>query len=244
MFAQNLLAGVSAQTCHEWLINPSVGWPNQENYRTWCQNMDSVTGAVLVVAGYIFLFHGFKYHRMLIGLTGATLGAYLFGGVALKMGLPIWIGLLLGVMLIGAISYYYTSSAAAGLGAVCGAMLGASVWMMFPNLDPRYAWSGALTGAVTLGLLCFLIFRMSMIVFTSMQGAVMLPLGVLGMAYDYKALQKSLDGSFHSLPYILPAIIIGLMVVGCGYQYMKAPGGGGGGGKSSDPKPKEAAKKD
>src|SRR5512133_1135765 len=101
MLAYGSLAIVSAQTCHEWLINPSVGWPTQDNFRTWCQNMDSITGAVLVVAGFIFLFNGFKNHRMLIGLTGATLGAYLGGGVALKMGMPIWMGLAVGLMFLG-----------------------------------------------------------------------------------------------------------------------------------------------
>jgi len=251
MLAYGLLAAVSARTCHEWLINPSVGWPTQENFRTWCQNMDSVTGAVLVVAGFIFLFHGFKNHRMLIGFTGATLGAYLGGGVALKMGMPIWMGLALGIMLLGTFSYFFTSWAAAAVGAVCGAMLGASIWLMLPRLDPAYAWSGAMTGAVALGLLCSLIFRMSVIAFTSMQGAVMLPLGVLGMAYDYHSLRDSLDRSFSSLPYVLPATIIGLAILGCGYQYMCAPAGGaaGGGGKSSggksggESKPKDSSAK-
>lgn len=251
MLAYGSLAAVSAQTCHEWLINPSVGWPTQDNFRTWCQNMDSVTGAVLVVAGFIFLFHGFKNHRMLIALTGATLGAYLGGGVALKMGMPIWMGLAVGLMFLGVFSYFFTSWAAAAVGAVCGAMLGASIWLMLPRLDPAYAWSGAMTGAVALGLLCFLIFRMSVIVFTSMQGAVMLPLGVLGMAYDYQSLRDILDRSFSSLPYVLPATIIGLAILGCGYQYMRAPAGGagGGGGKSSgskgasESKPKDSSAK-
>ena len=248
MLAFDSLAVVSAQTCHEWLIDPSVGWPTQENFRLWCQNMDSITGAVLVVAGYIFLFHGFRKHRMLIGLTGAVLGAYLGGGMAMKAGMPLWIGLMAGILLVGILSYFFTSWAAAAVGAVCGAMLGASIWLMLPKLDPAYAWSGALTGAVALGLLCFLIFRMSVIAFTSLQGAVMLPLGILGMLYDYQSLQPGLDHMLGSRPYMVSAIIIGLALVGCGYQYMLAPGGGGGkpsgakGGGESAPKDTSAKK--
>src|SRR5690606_29242359 len=109
------------------------------------------------------------------------------------------------------------------IGAICGAMLGASLWQM-ANLDPRFAWSGALTGAVALGLLCFIVFRISVILFTSLQGAVMLVLGVLGLAYQYSFARPTIESSVNQWPYFLPALVFGLMAIGLTYQFVKGPG--------------------
>ncbi len=225
-------------TVHQWAVHPTF-WPTRADFVMWCQNMDPVTGAVLIMGGLVFLFSGFKSHRLLIGLTGAVVGAYVGAGISLKYSLPLMAGIPTGALILGVVSFYMTAWAAGGLGAICGALLGASIWSMC-NLDPRFAWSGALTGAVALGLLCFIIFRMSVIVFTSMQGSAMFLLGTLGLAYHYAFIRPAIDHALGSGPFVLPAVILGLMMTGVVYQYMKGPGGGGGKKSGGSAKPAES----
>ena len=224
MLPQILLAESSA-TLHQWLSHPT-SWPTMVELRTWCQNMDAGTAALLILAGMVVLFAGYKMHRLLVALTFAVAGGYLGAGLMAHTGM-FWIGMAAGAIIVGVVGWFFTAWSAAALGAVCGALLGAAVWKM-ANLDPAYAWSGALTGAVALGLLSFIIFRISVILFTAMQGSVMLVLGMLGMAYRYDALRPRLNDSLSATPMILPGMVLVLMLMGLGYQYLKSPAGKGG----------------
>lgn len=223
---------LSAPTAHQYLVYPNY-WPTIADFITWCRAMDPITGAVLIVGGFLFLFSGFKMHRMLVATTAAVIGAYLGAGLAMRSGMPILAGAPIGAILFAILAWFATAWTAAAVGAICGAFIGAAAWTMF-DLDPRFTWSGALTGAVTLGLLCFIIFRVSVIMFTSLQGSVMLVMGVVGLAYQYPFMQPHLDEA--SWRFVLPSTVLTLMLVGLGWQYLKGPGGGGGSTKSSSPK--------
>lgn len=235
------------RTYHEWLSHPSY-LPTYADVMTWCHEMDPGSAALLLILGVVFLLFGFTIYRALIALTAAILGAYLGFGLTEKMQNMSLIGLSVGAVVFGAVAWVWTNWIAAVIGAIIGGLLGSAIWQM-AGLNPAFAWSGALTGAVFLGLLCFILFRVSVIIYTSLQGAVMLAFGVLGMAYRYDAAGRFADERMNAWPMLLPATVLVLMLCGIGYQYMKAPagkGGGGGGKKSSgaDSKPAAAKKED
>ena len=105
---------LAAQTAHDYMARPE-GWPTRSDFITWCQNMDSVTGAVLVLGGIFFLFAGYRMHRMLVALTGAVIGAYLGAGVCLQAGWPLYYGIPLGALILGLVAWYITPWAAAAI---------------------------------------------------------------------------------------------------------------------------------
>lgn len=216
------LAEAEAATIHDYLTHMSF-WPSEANFLTWCKNLDPASASLLIVGGIIFLFSGFKMHRMLITFTAAILGAYIAGGLSLRFGM-LWIGLVVGAIVCGVLGWYLTALLAAAIGAGCGSLVGASIWNM-AGLRPDFAWSGALTGAVTFGLLSFIIFRLSVIVFTCLQGSTMLVLGSLGMAYKYPSIVKSLDQVLEGKPMVLPIVLVGLALTGMLFQYIKGPAG-------------------
>ena len=237
------ILAAQTRTLHEWLSHPNY-LPNYDDVMKWCHGMDPGSAALLLILGAVFLLFGFTIYRALIALTAAILGAYLGFGLTEKMQNMALIGLSVGAVIFGAMAWVWTNWVAAVIGAVIGGLLGSAIWQM-AGLNPAFAWSGALTGAVFLGLLCFLLFRISVILYTSLQGAVMLAFGGLGMAYRYDAAGQFVDARMKAWPMLLPATVMALMLCGIGYQYMKAPtgggGGGGGGGKSSSGSKAKAA---
>jgi hypothetical protein len=147
----------------------------------------------------------------------------------------LWLGLVVGAIICGVLGWYLTAFLASAIGAGCGALVGASVWNMC-GLRPDFAWSGALTGAVTFGLLSFIIFRLSVIMFTCLQGSTMLVLGSLGMAYKYPSIVKPLDEVLYGKPQVIPIVLVGLAMTGMLFQYIKGPAGA-----SASPAPAEKA---
>lgn len=224
---------------HEWLSQPNY-LPTHADVMTWCHGMDPGSAALLIVLGIVFLLFGFTIYRALIALTAAILGAYLGFGLTAKMPNMSLIGLTVGAVVCGVVAWVWTNWIAAAVGAIIGGLLGSAIWQM-AGLNPAFAWSGALTGAVFLGLLCFVLFRISVITYTSLQGAVMLAFGGLGMAYKYEAGGKFAEERMRAWPMLLPATVLVLMLCGIGYQYMKAPAGGGGGKSSSGSRAKTAS---
>ena len=224
------------ETVHDWLSQPNY-LPNYTDVLTWCRGMDPGSAALLVILGIVFLLFGFTIYRALIALTAAILGAYLGFGLTAKMPNMSLIGVTVGAVVCGVVAWVWTNWIAAAIGAIIGGLLGSAIWQM-AGINPAFTWSGALTGAVLLGLLCFILFRISVIIYTSLQGAVMLAFGGLGMAYKYDVAGKFADERMRAWPMLLPVTVLVLMLCGIGYQYMKAPAGGGGGrsggsGKSS-----------
>lgn len=197
-------------------------WPSQANFHLWCQNMELTTAGLLIIGGVIFAFFGYSMHRLLIALTCGVIGAYFGGYAGESLGIH-WPGLIVGALVLGMIGWFVTAWMAALVGALAGALLGASLWNM-GLLDPTYAWAGALIGAITIGVLAFVIFRVSVIIFTSVQGAAMFMLGMLGIAYRFEELRPAIDQNLFAAHWALPATLLVLTLIGVFYQAFRGRG--------------------
>jgi hypothetical protein len=226
------------QTIHEAIASPEK-LPSSADLLTWIQSMDPGTAALYIIFGGILLLFGYTMHRTLITITAALLGAYLGYGLGHRVGMPL-IGMAVLAVACGAAAWMWTALVAALVAAVCGALLGSAIWQL-ADLNPQYAWSGALSGAIALGLLCFILFRLSVILFTSLQGAVMLVIGGMGMAWYYPTARDFINERMAAWPLIIPATILALTLIGFAYQHMKSPAGKGSSRKSSSPAPAKAS---
>jgi hypothetical protein len=108
------------------------------------------------------------------------------------------------------------------MGGIFGVLLGASVWRSC-GLDPKYAWSGGLTGMVFFGMLSFLLFRGSIMMFTSLQGSVMLIFGLLGLIYKYQDMAPRVNENLSLRPFLLPMFILVPATIGLIYQQTQYP---------------------
>src|SRR6185295_19150753 len=107
--------------------------------------------------------------------------------------------------------------AVAVMGGSFGAMVGATVWRMV-GLEPGYTWSGALIGLIAFGLLCFILFRGCVMMYTSFQGAVTLIFGILGLLLKYQDLSPKVGAYLTQRPFLLPMCVFIPTVIGMMYQ--------------------------
>src|SRR5688572_20384170 len=176
---------------------------------------------ILVIAGLVYLAYGWKAFKGLVTLNAAFVGAFVGALIGQRAGN--WVGgACVGAFTAAAIAFPLMKYAVALMGGVFGALLGASVWRAV-GLEPHLAWAGAMTGLVAFGLLSFIIFRGSVIMYTSLQGSVMLIFGLLGLLFKYQSLAPEVSRHLALKPFMLPIAILIPALLGLIFQQSANP---------------------
>jgi hypothetical protein len=198
-------------------------WPMQGDLLAWCHATGPGLAVLLIIGGIIFLLFGYHIFKILVTLNAAVLGGY-FGAVLGEKSGTALPAAIVGALLAAAATWPMMKYAVAVMGGIFGALLGATIWRL-ANLDPTFAWSGAMTGLVTLGLLSFLLFRQCVMTYTSLQGSVMLVFGILALIFKYDQVSDAISHSLEIKPFLLPLSIFIPTLLGFIYQQTMAPGG-------------------
>jgi hypothetical protein len=198
------------------LIDVPDHWPGQLDLVNWCGHMGPALAALLIVAGIVYLLWGFKIFKTLMIINAIAVGALIGAVIGDKLGAVVPVAVV-GAVLGAAVTWPTMKYAVAVQGAAFGTVLGATIWHSI-GLDPKFAWSGAAIGLVTCGLLCFIIFRACVVMFTSFQGSVMLILGLLGLIMKYEDASPHVGRYLTLKPFLLPLCIFIPTVIGMMYQ--------------------------
>ncbi|MFP4054739.1 MAG: hypothetical protein ACLFV7_12830 [Phycisphaerae bacterium] len=194
---------------------PRLEVPTQAEYIQYLDTVGFLTGAVLLACGLVYLLQGWKTVKVLIVINAAAIGA--FAGVYIGEHLqgdnaPLYCGIA-GAVLLGAMAlptFKYALSVMGGLG---GSVLGYMIWRYAADAVGRpgmleHAWAGALIGLILLGLLAFALFQLAVVVFTSVQGSVMVVTGLLGLLMKHAALRDALRDSLKANVHLIPLLIL------------------------------------
>ena len=91
------------------------------------------------------------------------------------------------------------------------------MWRSLGLLD-AYAPAGGLVGAVFLSMLTFVLFKLSVMAFTSLQGTALLAAGALGLLTKYDAVGGPIRDLSDARPLVLPVALLVVAVVGLLFQ--------------------------
>lgn len=211
MFAHLATASGAA----DWVRMPSH-WPSQVDLLRWTQEMPGELTTILVIAGIVYLLWGYYLFKGLIVLNAAAVGGVIGTLIGSRTGavLP---AAILGAFVFGAAALCLMKWTVAVMGGLYGALIGASLWRSF-DLDANFIWSGAAIGLVACGLLCFILFRGCVMMYTSMQGAAMLFFGLLSLVFKYRDSVPKITSALAVRPFFVPMILFIATVVGMLYQ--------------------------
>lgn len=191
---------------------------------TWCQTMSPGMAALLVLAGVIYLLFGFYLFKVLITVNAGIMGGYLGAVIGAKFDAAL-AATILGAFICAAICWPLMKWAVAVMGGLVGAAIGAGIWRS-AGLDPGFAWAGAMTGLVGFGMLSFILFRGSIMMYTSLQGAVMLVFGILGLIYKYHQLAPQVTNGLTVNALVMPMTILIPAIIGVIFQQANSPAEG------------------
>jgi len=183
---------------------------------------------VLVSLGVLVLIWGFEYFKTVVVLNAAVAGALLgvyVGEFTHSSNMPMLLGGA-GAVLCGALAWPSIKYCVCLMGAAAGGVIGVSLWrigcaMFGADALYEHAWAGGLVGMVAVGMLTFLMSHLTVMVFTSVQGAVMCFIGGYCLLQKINAFDTSVRPELASNEYLLFVMICILAVVGFAYQHTK-----------------------
>lgn len=168
--------------------------------------------------GAVCLFYGWRVFKMLVVISFSMFGLLLGLTISNKIGgesnNPL-LGVLAAVVL-GIVSMPLMRWAVGILGAIAGGILTAGVWYAC-KLPEQYIWAGGLVGLVAGGMISFIIFKIAIMLFSSLGGSGLMVVGILALLYLYPQTTEQVQELFFGPKWFLPVAlliptILGLLV--------------------------------
>jgi len=176
----------------------------------WSQitSLDLLEALTFISFGIVCLLYGWRVFKILAVISFALFGLWLGTFISNKVGQPgspvisILLGIVFAITSIPLMKY-----AVCILGAVSGGIVTAGLWYA-ATLPEAYIWAGALVGIVAGGMISFIIFRMSVILFSSLAGSILIITGTMAVFYLYAPTSGGLENLYFNHQWFLPLVLI------------------------------------
>jgi hypothetical protein len=176
--------------------------------------LDLVEALTFIAFGTVWLFYGWRIFKVLVTISFALLGMTLgiWANQQLIDGNSFWLGLICAVF-FAVLSIPFMHWGVSVLGALSGAVLTAGAWIAL-GLPKEYVWAGGLIGLVAGGMISFIIFKIAVILFTSLGGSVLLAVGALALMCHHMMSQEQFRVFVVQNKWFMPATVLVPMAIG------------------------------
>jgi hypothetical protein len=198
----------SAQTVEEAVVPMETFWA----YITSLKMVEAVT---FISFGAVCLFYGWRVFKILVVISFALLGLFLGFSITDKIvGLnsQLWGGLV-GMVLLAVLSVPLMKWAVCLLGAAAGGILSSGIWYA-SGLTERYILAGALIGMVAGGMISFIVYKIAVILFTSLGGSCLIAVGSLALLYLYPQTSERVEEIIFTKKWFLPTVLMAPTLIG------------------------------
>jgi hypothetical protein len=220
-----------------------------EHVITHLQALGAVWAVVFVIVGALCMFNGYRFYKLATISTALLLGmfaGYWFGG---KIGAPYVVAGCLGVLL-ATLAFPLMKYAVAAFGGLSGAFIGANMWAGLAHAVNTIAsdnagqtrhlvpageyWLGALLGLLICGMLAFILFKLSVVMFTSVSGSTIAVMGVLALLLSFEPWREVVSEALTANQLVIPLLVFVPAAIGLILQEVNSGGLFAGEGRPSD----------
>ncbi len=184
--------------------------------------LSGIWAVTLLVLGVLTLFNGYRWYKLVVVFMALMLGSFTGYWVGTHTGGPMVLAACFG-LLLAICSWPLMKYACAMFGGLAGAFVGANAWSSFASVINQQGsasipvdayWIGALFGLVLFGLSAFLIFKFSVVTFTSVGGATMAVLGAIALLLSHNGIQSAVRENLGSSSVTLPIVVFVAATIG------------------------------
>ena len=203
----------TTRSAHQQIVSMDMFW-EQVAKLSWLQAL------IAVSFGAVYLIYGWRIFKVLAVVSFGMAGLFLGMELGRRMGTGptavMWGGVA-GLILMAVLSIPLMHWAVSILGAAAGGIITSCIWYAL-GLPHQYILAGAVIGIVAGGMISFIVFKISVMLFTSLGGAVLIITGLLALANLYEHNQTEKADFVYSLvneyTWFMPAILIFTTFVG------------------------------
>lgn len=200
--------------------------PSQLEFVNSLTTLNLAVAAVLIICGFVYLLQGWKIFKVLVVINAAVLGGILgsqLGAVLKGPNMPLFGGIA-GVLLLAVLAWPLMKIGVSLMGAMAGGLVGYVLWGYFFEIAGKqtltqHAWAGAVIGMITLGLLAFVIFRLVIMIFTSIQGSLMMVSGLCALLMHVGPVKTSLYNALSQNAHLMILLVAVPALIGFAFQY-------------------------
>lgn len=202
------------------------------------QSLSIVWAVVFMIAGLVCLLNGYNLHRWVIVAAGLIMGLLAGYYVGQKINAEYIVAGCLGV-LMAVTCMPLMKYAMAVFGGLTGAFIGANAWTSIikaavhgPTAEAAASnyWIGALMGLIIFGMLAFILFKFSVVFFTTISGSTLIIFGVMALLIQIPNWRQPITNSISAHAAILPILVLVPAVIGAILQHTQKPVASSGGG--------------
>ena len=199
-----------------------------ETIWTYITSLNPLEAITFISFGVVCLFYGWRVFKILVVISFAILGMGLGIVLAGKVGGDNnqILGGVAGFVVLAVISVPLMRWAVSLLGAAAGGILTSGVWYAC-QLNEEYILAGALIGIIAGGMISFIIFKVAVMLFSSLGGSGLMVTGILALLYLYPETTEQVKELVFNESWFLPAALLVPTVVGIIVQnkfYKSSPG--------------------
>jgi len=180
-----------------------------ESFWVYITSLDLVEAVTFISFGVVCLFYGWRVFKILVVISFALLGLFLGIWITDKIvGLnsQFWGGLI-GMGLLAVLSVPLIRWSVCILGAAAGGILSSGIWYAC-GLTERYIWAGALIGMIAGGMISFIVFKIAVILFSSLGGSCLIVVGSLALLYLYPQTSERVEEVIFTKKWFLPVVLM------------------------------------
>jgi hypothetical protein len=197
--------------------------------------------ALIIIGGLLMAF-GFKAYKWIVLLNFVAIGWWLGSQLFLNAETAdkgaddlMIVSQVAGAMLMGIVAWPLLRWSVAACGGFVGFGIGMVVWA-YCGQPVNMAWAGGLVGLVVLGMLSFVLFKTSVILFTSIEGAALFVFGTCALLLRYAPWEKQVATSVNK-PILIPMVITTIAAISLFWQHQQHGLIGHDGAPAAGPKP-------
>jgi hypothetical protein len=186
-----------------------------DTFWKYITSLNAVEAVTFISFGVVCLCYGWRVFKVLVVISFALLGLFL--GVSISnqiVGLNSQLfGGLIGMLVLGILSVPLIKWSVCILGAAAGGIMSSGVWYAC-GLTERYIMAGALIGIIAGGMISFIIFKIAVMLFSSLGGSTLMVVGVLALLHLYPSTKVGVEEMVFTRKWFLPLTLMVPTVVG------------------------------
>ena len=162
--------------------------------------------ATVLVVGLLCVFHGYSWHKWVVMILGFGIGYMLGQTLAPQMGSSSIIALSIGA-LCAIIARPMLKPAVALYAGITGAFIGANIWSALDNVPQDMNWAGATMGFIALAMFSIILFKPTIVLFTSVCGAAMVVFGGITLLLNVEQWEPTIRDSLSQHQLVIPLLM-------------------------------------